>query len=537
MSSFQAFAVELHHVERPVERSLTVYHARGTVARFSTGKGFTHTMAKEEKQKAPERGGRSKVLYIGSIVILVLVIVTFVGAPAVTGSIGGQANLVFGRYNGQDIAYRPGNYFARQYDTIAQSLRGAADQFQLEFQLRMAWREAFNRAVLHTAVLQRAEDSGIRVSERKIDEMIASDPRFSENGRFSTEAYRRLSNQERFALRGFYRETATFQRFVDDVLGTARASEAERSFFGAMSGPERSFSVVRFGFDEFPLTQVRTFAQENPELFTQLQLAVITVGSQEEANQMRTQAESQSFGDVARTFSRDLYADRGGEIGRVDAHQIQRELVHVSDLERIAALQTGQTSTPVQTTGGWSIYRALENPQPLNAEDEVSLERVRDYMRAFEPGRVQDWVRSEAESFARTAREVGFSAAADQAERAVLQTPFFAINYGNTPYFSRVHSAEMSDLAEAAYREDFFRALFALEADNVGNPIVLSESAIVVQLREERPTQADSAEFLTEYYDAIAQQFNSDHFQAAFVDNSRLQDGFAQAFNRYVLGN
>jgi hypothetical protein len=90
-----------------------------------------------EKKAGHPHGGRNRWLYIGSVVILVLVVVTFVGAPVVS-SAAGSGRLVFGRYGREDIVYQPGNFFARQYEAIAQSLRDSGNDADLELQLRIA---------------------------------------------------------------------------------------------------------------------------------------------------------------------------------------------------------------------------------------------------------------------------------------------------------------------------------------------------------------------------------------------------------------
>lgn len=481
---------------------------------------------------------RSRWLYIGSLIILVIVVVTFVGAPLIT-STAGSSRPVFGSYDGEEIEYSPGNFFARQYEAIAQSLRDSGNNANLELQLRIAWREAFNRAVLHTAILQEAQAGGMDASAETVDELIAQDPRFQVNGRFDADAYRSISNQERFALREFYRRNAIFDQVLTDVLTGSRSSDAERAFVAGMSGPERSFDVVRFPFSEFPDEEVSQFAAENPDLFTSLELAVVTLASEDEAAEIRSQAlePGNPIGDLARTYSRDVYADQDGQIGAVFGYELQQELVNPDDLARLLALEPGDISEPLETTAGWAFYELLEEPEAFDSTSEDALATVRSYMQSFEQGRIQDFVRSAAEDFTAAARSEGLATAADAQERDVLSTPFFPINYGNLQLFGQVQSTQIPDLSNAAFREDFFRAAFGLEADEVSEPVALQQSVLVMRLREEQQASESDISFISDFYDALLRQFQSDGVREAFIDDDRLDDNFNQAFSRFVIGN
>jgi len=494
---------------------------------------------KDTENKKPRTPlSRNTWLYIGSVIILVIVVVTFIGAPVATSTMGSQ-RLVFGRYGNEDIMYQPGNFFARQYEVIAQSLRDAGDQTSLELQLRLAWREAFNRTVLHKAVIAEATDAGVAISEGRIDEMIASDPRFQVNGRFDADAYQATGNQDRFALRNFHRENAAFDQVIRDALTGTRFSSEEKRFVGELTGPQRSFDVVRFPFSEFPEDQVIAFVRENADLFTTIDLSVVTLGTEEEATEVRNRANEPGnpFGDLARTYSRDVYADQDGQIGPLYGYELQQELTDPADLSRLLELEEGEISPLIETTSGWAFYQAASAPATPDEVDGDLRSEARRYMEVYEQGRIQDYVRAEAEQFVASAAVDGFATAAGADGREILTTGFFPVNYGNSQFFGQLRSNDIPDLADAAFREDFFETAFSLDADQVSDPILLRQSALVLRLREERPVDEDDVEFITEFYDAIARQFYSDEIETAFVDEEKLEDNFVQAFNRYVLGN
>lgn len=494
--------------------------------------------SQEEKKASRAAKARNRRLYFGSLIILIIVVVSFVGAPVIS-SFGGGRQMVFGSYAGEEIRYQQGNFFARQYEAIAQSIRDSGQTADLDLQLRIAWREAFNRTVLHTAILHHAEEAGMDVSSERVDELIASDPRFQTNGSFDPAAYERIGSQERFSLRSFHRESEIFDLFIDDVFDGVQTSDAERAFVATMSGPERSFNVVRFPFSEFPDAQVRLYAEENAQLFRELDLSVVTLANEDEARQIREQAlePGNPIGNLARTYSRDLYADQDGEMGGVYAYELQQEMINPDDIELLLELDPGDISEPIETTAGWAFYEAITPSEPADLAEEETLQAVRTYLQNFEQGRIQDYVQSEAERFGEEAQRNGLASVADSESRDVLSTPFFPINYGNLQLFGRLESSQIPELSDAAFRESFFETAFSLEDGAISEPVALRQSALVMQLREERPARDQDVDFIEQYYDTVLREFRGDTIESAFINDDLLQDNFAQAFNRYVSGS
>lgn len=496
--------------------------------------------AAHDREKRPHQH-HNRMIYIGSIIILVIVVVTFIGAPVATSTMRTQ-HMVFGSYDGTEIRYQPGNFFARQYQVIAQSLRDSGNTGNLELQLRLAWREAFNRTVLHTAILHQMKRSNGRISEERVDELIAQDPRFMVNGRFDSNEYQSISSQERFSLRTYHRETALFDRFVNDILDGVPASDAEREFVASMSGPQRSFEIVQFPFSEFPDEQVASFGKDNPDLFSRLQLSVVSLAEEDEARQIRERATNgESLSDLARTYSRDIYADQGGEIGESWSHEIQRDLTDPEDIGILLSLPKGEVSPVIETSSGWSFYQALTDPvayedQATPQPDEELMAELRSYMEIYEQGRIQDYTREAADAFVAQARNDGFESAGIESNRDSATTGFFPINYGNVQLFESIQATGIGDLNDAAYRDDFFVEAFSLQTDEVSDPFVLRSSVVVMRLLEERESPESDRSFVLDFYEAIAQRFAADEIESAYVDQDKLDDSFNESFTRYVLG-
>ena len=129
------------------------------------------------------------LLYVGSLVVLVIITVTFIGTPAIGRFGGAGAGTVFGTYNGIAIEHRRGNYFDSQILQISQQRRSSGFRQDTETEARAVVRQAFQRAAYRVAVLAETGTAPLAVSTERIDgELIRSGP-YVIGGVFSEERY------------------------------------------------------------------------------------------------------------------------------------------------------------------------------------------------------------------------------------------------------------------------------------------------------------------------------------------------------------
>ncbi len=494
----------------------------------------------EDKVKQRSLAGRSPLLYVFSVIILVVIVVTFVGAPVATGFVG-ETQPVFGRYGDRDIVYSPGNYFARRFQQIAEQADiSQTNQQEFQSQLRNLWRQAFNDAVFHAAVLLEAEQSGMAPSHELLDRTLAQHPAFQEDGRFSSRRYRQMPQQERQSLRDYLREVLIQQQFVEDKLQALRTPAPETTFVASMSGPERRFQYVAFSFEEVPEQPVLDYAREFSFRFQEANLSRITVrSSQSDAERIREQIADRtaSFEDLAQAHSVDAYAEQGGEMGWMRYYELEPDFLDPQLLDEVYALDVGEVSPVLEARDTWMIYRLNEPVRQPDPQDPATLATVRRYMSAFERGIIEDYLIDQADEFRDLAQQAGFQQAAQQLGLTVLESEWFPINYGNMPIFSPVRGREGNLLRTAAYREDFFRELFGLSAGDVSPAITLQNGTLVATLIDQRAPDETDIEFLRSYYPFLVQQMQGEELERSFIDRDKLTDNFNQAFTRYVIGN
>ena len=274
-------------------------------------KGNKGSARRKDTSETARKYKTNPLLYIGSVFILVLVTVAFVGGDLLSGRMGGVGgDLTFGYYDKVPISYVPGNIFAQYLEMAANQRRNTMNEDNVSYMEYQIWRESFEAAAVHTAILQEMKIAGYSVPSKTVDREVASLPIFQENGRFSAALYRQMDENRRLSLWRQMQDDITRNLFRDDVTGLLK-TEAEAEFIGRMASVERSFEMAVFSVDAFPNSEYEVYAQERSDLFQSVHLSMITISSSErEAQRIRSSIidGETTFEDAAMAFSRDAYA-------------------------------------------------------------------------------------------------------------------------------------------------------------------------------------------------------------------------------------
>jgi hypothetical protein len=490
-------------------------------------------------------------IFIGTIVVLVIVVVAFVLVPAIVPEAARSgADLNFGSYNKIPINYVPGNYFARVQRSLAQNMRDSINEnnsFLITYQI---WREAFEEAVTRTALLDEVKLAGYTPPSEVVDRRMAERPEFQENGRFSPVKYREYDNATRMSLWREMQSSIALEKYISDVTGL-RVSSTEADFIAAMTSPQRRFDMVAFPLTSYPDSEVAAYFNENPGLFRVTHLSKITVVSSETETQRILDSirnGETSFEDAARTYSQDSYADRGGDLGLKMVHELVTEVPNAEDRESLAALANGDYSPVYRLENGWAFFRCEAAAYPADISDSANLEKVRNYLMNNERGRVEDWVFDLAENFVNLVRDNDFDTAALM--RGLEKKSFgpLAINYGErrslsvyyggsssdgVDLFTALSSFSIDELYLAGSAENFWRAAFFTPIGSPANPIVVGNNVLVLYPVEELPPETEGADSIKNMYTAYWVSYNMEQsLKPFFLRSKKFQDRFGEAFRQ-----
>jgi hypothetical protein len=479
-------------------------------------------------------------VFIGTFVILIIVIVAFVLVPAIVPEYGrgNTTDLTFGTYDKIPISYVPGNFFAQYYDMVARYRQNSIDPNNYQYAGYQIWREAFEAAAVHTAILHEMKKSGYIPPVKIVDRDVAQLAQFQENGRFSAALYNRLDNNARLALWRQVQDGVIKERFRSDITGLLKSS-AEGEFIGNMATPERTFDMVSFSVDSYPDSEYLAFAVEKSDLFRTVHLSKITINASErEARQILASIQNGTitFEDAAKTHSQDSYAEKGGDMGIKLAHELVQEIAEEAVRQKLFTLDKGAYSDVLMIGSAWAFFRAEDTVKPADIDDAATLEKVRSYVRNFERGRMEDWAVAQARDFIALVDENGFE---DAAYRRSIEKRHFGpipLNYGGVDLFTTLGSASIPELAGSSSDENFWKTAFTTPVNTPSEPLVQGGNVLVLFPAEEREAEASSIEGITSTYSSYWLSYMAEQsLSTYFMNSDKLEDRFLETYFRYFM--
>jgi len=510
-------------------------------------------MAKKPEEQKKESGFSEIIekfkqnpgIYIGSVVILILVTVTFIGGDFISGGgLNKSEDYTFGSYGKEPINYVPGNYFALNYENISkyyQSQGMDISDFRIASQL---WRFAFEEAVSHTAILQIMKNSNYSVPDNIVDrEVVKMDMFKDEYGRFSRDLYRQISETTRLSIWRQKKEELIKMMYLSDY-GSLLKTKGEIDFIAGLSMPTRTFDMVSFVIDGYPDEEYLSYAKENANLFNSIHLSRITVNSSEREAKRIFQSISDgtiTFEDAARNHSQDNYSDMGGDMGNRFFNEIDTEIPDSAARALIFNLRKGDISDIMQFGESWTFFRAESDVTFPNFEDETILERVRSYVRNFQRGRMEDWAIAKANEFIKETEEVGFTSAASMRFMEIKSFGPLPVNFGSINLFTSLDSFSISDLSaqdlsDLARNENFWKTAFLTQLNTPSKPFVQGNNVFVLYPTDELEYDEGLVDTIkTTYQSWWLNYISGQLLQQYFINSPNTDDKFWDAYFRYLM--
>jgi len=483
-------------------------------------------------------------IFIGSFAVLLLVIVAFVMPSSVGLDSGSNVDLTFGYYDKVPISYVPGNFFAQYYDMVARYRQNTMGGDNFAFMGYQIWREAFEAATVHTAMLQEMKKSGYVVPSKSVDREVAKLPHFQENGRFSSALYRQMDDNYRLSLWRQVQDDMTKNIYRSDIVGLLKPA-AEADFISNMASVQRKFEMAVFSVEAYPDAEYEAYARNNASLFRSTHLSMITLSSSERETLKVLDSIKNgeiTFEDAARAHSKDNYADMGGDMGIRMVHELNFDIPEESVREQVLLLGKGGYSNVIKSSTGWAFFRADEAVQDADFSDSVTMEKVRSYLRNFERGRMEDWAIAQANSFGALVSEYGFEEALfiQETEREVpVERRSFGpipINYGSIDLFASIGSQSVTELTNAASDENFWTVAFSTPVNNPSKPVVQGSNVLVLIPTEETEADESALASINSMYNSYWMNYMAEQsLQQHFLNSPKMEDNFIDVYFRYFM--
>jgi hypothetical protein len=510
-------------------------------------------MAKEKK--TPEKH-HSELLHrfkanpglvIGTFVVLVIVIIAFVAVPAIApGGRGGNIDLTFGYYDKIPITYVPGNFF---YDTRERVARWRQSTMNdnttyMNFQI---WREAYELTVIHTAMLMEMKKAGYTTPEKTVDRNMAALPDFQDNGRFSLTLYRQMDDNKRLSLWRRVQDDTIKENYRSDATSLLKPS-AESQFIGKMAATERSFDMAVFSVDAYPETEYQAYINEHPELFRSVHLSIISIDTNEkEARKILNSVKNgdMTFEDAAKSYSKDRYANSGGDMGIMMFHEMNVDIPDVSAREQVVALARNEFSDVIKLNSTssynddltlWSFFRVEEPVQSADPSDQAVMEKVRSYVRNSERGLMENWAIAQADIFIEIVNKIGFDEALAAEEMEKRSFGPIPLNYGDVDLFTTLTSQSVLELSRASSDENFWKVAFSTPVQSPSKPVVQGSNVLVLFPNRETSAEESAIESIVNIYDSYWLSYASEHaLQQHILNSPKMEDRFYDVYRRYFM--
>ena len=503
-------------------------------------------MAQKEKKAQSDEKNDSEMLrrfksnpliFIGSFFILILVIVAFVLPSSLGMNSGGRdMDLTFGYYDKIPISHVPGNYFSQYLNSVVQRQQNPLDP-ENPFAYYSIWREAFEAATGHIAMIREMQKAGYSVPDKIVDREVAGLPQFQENGRFSSTLYKRLDENSRLSLWKQVQESIVKDRYHSDITDLLQPP-GESKFIGNMGATRRSFEMVTFSVDSYSDEEYEAFLSENPELFRSVHLSMITVGSGErEAQRILASIKNgeTTFEDAARAHSQDPYKERGGDMGIKTAYEVDSDIPEEDARKKALALDRGEYSEVLKISSGWVFFRAEEAAQEADTSDPAILDKVGSYMRNYQPGVMQDRAIGHANDFIAYAQEFDFAEAVSHFN---LQTRAFGpipVNFGSIDLFPTIASQSVEELQGAATDENLWKTAFSTPLHTPSEPLVRGSNILVLYPTEEIEDEEAAGEITTMINAYWMRYMTAMSLQHSILNSPKMEDKFLDMYFRIYM--
>jgi len=495
----------------------------------------SNTAKSSPEKPAKEKHSHGMGITIFSAIILVVIVVTFIGAPVVS-KVSEQSAIPFGSYDGVPIEFIQGNMFAQQVEQLnrfyEQFNQGGSN---IELQRQLVWRQAFEQTAVQIGLKREADRAGIVVTDGQVDKQLVRHAAYLKDGKFSEELYRNTPSAERFKYRQETKTELLVQQYAVDHTNGPLVSSATKDFIAGLAYPQKKFSFVTFTDADYPAAQVADYAAKNAALFRSIDLSRITVTSSEaDANKVREEAVKgeKAFSDLAKTYSKDGLATSGGAMNVRYYYELKSEIAKVEDLDKVFALAKGGISAVVKGEKSWTIYKVNAPATAADLTTAETLAVVRAYIARNDRGLMEDNLEAQAKAFGDGAKG-DFAAAAKKAGKTVGSTEWVALNFGNHELFPSVTKASQDQTFQGlASNVDFFKTAFRLEKGQISGPILASPAVLVVKVDDVKlaPAATDTPVTVGAVESTVTSE-RGNQLQKQILSSPKFKDSFQSEFN------
>ena len=492
---------------------------------------------------------KRSVYTIGSLIILLIAAFIFVLVPIFAGGHKQTRLPAFGKYDGTEIRYEQNSDFANYVARYADYYKNNGIEIN-NSNYYYIFSYAFNTTVSQLAFQKAVKNSGYKVPKTAVNRSLMG--YFTdESGNYSSKLYKlavkdRPSQVEQ--LRAEIETTLTTQRYAEDSFGGQTAfgkttlyglknSEKETAFITAMGENQKSFDAAVFNMNEYPESEKVAFGKNNAEKFVKYDFSVITVADKAKAASVAKRVNNGeiTFADAVSEYSTKSYSTDSGKINNKYHYQIEKFLTNKEDMAKIASLEPDAVSEPLQTSVGYSIFKADSAAVQPDFKDSAVISTVYNYLTSNEFSVIEEYYTKRAGELAAAAKTGSFAAACTKFNAKKVDVPAFPVNYGDMSVMNKLNTS-LEGLSGASTNQAFLKAVNGLKnAGDVSEPIVNNRNVVVLKLLKSnvKPSDPIPAEALH----SELSNYDTSSAQEALLSSPKLENNLSEVFFKYMMNN
>ena len=470
---------------------------------------------KSHNEKKPHK--KKSFAWWAGVIVLILISITFILPATGISSLFVDSSIEFGSYGGEPIEYANGSYMYKQYSSLYMQSGGLMDSASL-------LKRAYDNTVVFEALTQKAEEAGIYVSEDMINQRILADGYYNnEDGVFDESVYNAAGVAERTGIYNTVRDQLPYVTVDNDITTTLVSSDAEKEFVASMASNGRTFEYVAFDYTVYPEDRAVSYANSNPQPFTQINLSVISSSTQSETETILADAQA----DPA-SYDTALSEAEGSSL---PYFFYELEGLGEENVNAVFSADEGSIVGPFLNGSSYDLYRIDSAPVMPDFTQEETLDAIREYININAPELITE--------YAAEAADVFYAAAADDYDGALGQSgltshavDITAPSDGSSTIISSLRYTDSYGLLNSAASSDssYLESLFKSEPGTVLAPHAAGNAYIVTRIGADE-IDSDHRGFVeTLFYDYVTSSSARSDRQNAIFMSDKFEDHFLEKY-------
>ena len=486
---------------------------------------------KNEKGKKSSKG-KSIGWFIG-VAVLILISLSFVLPQTMFYDTSSSTNS-FGKYNNRSIDLTYDSYFyymLQNYYSYYTQLYGADVAQSYGYNI---YYTAYQSALVHEALAEKAEKAGIQVSDQAIAEQVISSGFYSDGeNSYSSEVYKSTDDSQRKVYNKWVREYLT-EKAVTDDFGSAKTSKGEDNFISDLSADTKSFEYIVLTGDMYPEADTVSYLEGHKDLFQSVSFKRATYATEEEAASALS-AIATGAKTIDEAISESVGTD-GTDYGtfetvyRFTLDNYLKSTAPETSAEIFASASSSLVG-PVSTQSGYSIYfmeSAAKDADPSSA-DVISV--VKGYISQYDSDVMKAYLEAKAAEVALEAKD-DFTAAAEKYDLDVYTVSGAAENPGESQFIAGLNYLDANGYLSSAVSADasLSSTLFSAPEGTVSDALPSGSSYVIARSVENNGTSSYYASILASMYPSSAVSVSYSDFQNIVLNSDKTEDNFFPAY-------